>query len=238
MAKLSPSIDLSSGRKPENNRADRKVDAPRHKATVLSLDPGGTTGWSVMSVHAESLFDPEVPIVENIEFWCHGQIDCGSKTGNRGTSGVGDITDGVSTSGEAAGINEIISLIRAWPGAAVVIEDFVIRQGNASRDFLSPVRVTAGVNQYLYNQRRPAYFQQPSLAKTSATDDRLKLWGIYSSSGGENHARDADRHSITFLTRVKQGSNFPTKAKKAGLFLPDVFPHIYGPKGAYASEFA
>lgn len=231
MPALSPPIDLSSGRKPESTNPRR--DAPKHKVSVVSLDPGGTTGWSVMSVHAEALFDPEVPLLENITFWQHGQIDCGTLKGNRGTSGVGDIEDGVSTTGEAAGVNEIISLIRAWPGAAVVIEDFIIRQFNASRDFLAPVRITAAVNQYLYNQRRPHFIQQPSLAKTAATDDRLKKWNLYDRAGGLNHARDADRHSVTFLKRLKNAASNPKQARKSSLYLPDVFPHVYGPKGPY-----
>lgn len=237
MPALSPTIDLSAGRAPEKQRP-RLPDAPRHKATVLALDPGGTTGWSVMSFHAVALFDPEVPVLENIEFWQHGQIDCGTLKGNRGTSGVGDIEDGVSTHGEAAGVNEIISLIRAWPGAAVVIEDFIIRQTNQSRDFLSPVRITAAINQYMYNQKRHMYYQQPALAKTAATDDRLKLWKLYDRSGGLNHARDADRHAITFANRVKQNAGKGKRANKSDLHLPLVFPHIYGPKGPYSHEIS
>lgn len=235
MPVLSPPLDLSAGRA-RDKRTKKIPDAPVHKATVIALDPGGTTGWSVMSVHAEALYDPEVPLLDNILFWQHGQIDCGSKTGNRGVSGMGDIEDGVSTSGEAAGVNEIISLIRAWPGAIVVIEDFVVRQFNASRDFLAPVRITAAVNQYMYNQNRAVFFQQPSLAKSSATDERLRIWGLYERSGGLQHARDADRHAVTFLKRIKSNAQSPNKAKKVGLYLPELAPHIYGPKAPYHSS--
>lgn len=235
MPTLSPPIDLSAGRT-RDKRNGGIPDAPRHKATVLALDPGGTTGWSVMSIHAEALLDPEVPILENIVFWQHGQIDCGSTKGNLGTSGVGDITDGVSTSGEAAGVNEIISLLRAWPGAVIVIEDFIVRQMNQSRDFLAPVRITAAVSQYLYNQRRSMFVQQPAMAKTSATDERLQKWGLYDRNGGLGHARDADRHAITFAKRLKQTAGSGKKASKSDLYLPTVFPHIYGPKGPYHKE--
>lgn len=234
MPTLSPSIDLSAGRA-RDKRTKKLPDAPVHKFTVIALDPGGTTGWSVMSAHAEAMYDPEVPLLDNIMFWQHGQIDCGSRTGNRGTSGLGDIEDGVSTSGEAAGVNEIISLIRAWPGAIVVIEDFVVRQFNSSRDFLAPVRITAALNQYMYNQNRPVFYQQPSLAKSSATDERLKLWKLYDRNGGMGHARDADRHAITFLKRIKSNAPSPSKAKKSGLYLPELAPHIYGPKSQYNS---
>lgn len=235
MPTLSPTVDLRAGRV-RDKTTKKTPDAPRHKATIIGLDPGGTTGWSLMSVHAEALFDPEVPLMENITFWQHGQIDCGTLKGNRGTSGVGDVEDGVSTHGEAAGVNEIISLLRAWPGATVVIEDFIIRQMNQGRDFLAPVRITAALNQYMYNQNREMYYQQPSLAKTAATDERLKMWNLYERSGGLNHARDADRHVITFIKRLKQNASSGRKAKKSNLYLPDVFPHIYGPKGPYHDD--
>lgn len=173
-------------------------------ATVIALDPGGTTGWSMMRVHPDALDPgaPDVKILANIQNWSHGQIDCGSTRGNLGRSEI----EGVSTSGEAAGIRRITDLIAAWPDAAIVIEDFVLRQFDQKRDLLSPVRITAGVNQYLWWRSRTYHIQSPGDAKTTATDARLKSWGLYDSHGGMQHARDADRHAITFLRKASMNN--------------------------------
>lgn len=42
-------------------------------ASVVAIDPGGTTGWSVMMVHPEALLDPDTSILENIEHFAQGQ---------------------------------------------------------------------------------------------------------------------------------------------------------------------
>lgn len=193
----------------------------RHVATVIALDPGGTTGWSVMSVHPDALIDPEVSIIDNLQYWTHGQTDCGATKGNLGRSKHA----GISTSGEAAGVAEIIGLLRAWPGAAVVIEDFIVRQFNQDRDFLAPVRITGAISQWLWQLSRDYYVQQPAFAKTTATDARLKQWGIYNQSGGLVHARDADRHAIVFLRQCKMDPAFRIRA----------FKHVFGPGEPYDS---
>lgn len=183
-------------------------------ATVIAIDPGGTTGWAVWEVHPEALFDPEVSILQNVNFWTHGQTDCGSTKGNLGKSSHA----GISTTGEAAGVAELVGLCRSWPGSAVVIEDFIIRRMDQGRDFLSPVRITAAISQWLWQMDRIYFVQQPAFAKTTATDARLKAWGIYARSGGMQHARDADRHAITFLRQCKASVEFRIRA----------FPHLYG----------
>lgn len=200
-------------------RAKQPGKVRKHVATVIALDPGGTTGWSVMSVHPDSLVENEVSIIENIQYWTHGQTDCGATKGNLGSSKH----IGISTSGEAAGVAELVGLLRAWPGAAVVIEDFVIRQFNQDRDFLAPVRITGALSQWLWQLSRDYYVQQPAFAKTTATDVRLKQWGIYNQSGGMVHARDADRHAITFLRQCKMDPAFRIRA----------FKHVFGPGEPY-----
>ena len=208
------------------NRPDFR-DLPNF-ATVIAFDPGGTTGWSLISVQPEVFSElPEhkefSSVLKNVLEWKHGQIDCGSQKGNLGTGNH----HGVSTSGEAAGINEIIGLVRAWPGAAIIVEDFILREHTRNRDLLAPVRITAGLNQDLWLCRREYFVQSAALAKTAVTDERLKNWGYYSRAGGLNHARDADRHALTFLRRAAN------KDSKGRALREAAWPYLYGPDGKY-----
>lgn len=135
-----------------------------------------------MQVHPDALSDPEIKILDNIDHWDHGQY--------RG-----------SEEGQAY---KILKLVESWPGAVVVIEDFILRKFVKDRDLLAPVRVTAMVHCLLWKLGISTFRQQPAEAKTTATDERLKLWKLYRSEGGEQHARDADRHAITFLRKCKE----------------------------------
>lgn len=188
-------------------------------ATVIAIDPGGTTGWSLISVPPEALCEPDVPILSNIWNHQHGQVDCGSHRGNLGTS----LHSGISTDGEYSGVYDLAKFIGAWPMAAVVIEDFNLRQLRMDRDLLSPVRVTSALGYCLWKNGRDYHVQTPTDAKRTCSDDRLKEWRMYDPTGGLVHARDADRHAILFLRRAK--------AKKA--FRGLAWPHLFGERGAY-----
>lgn len=163
---------------------------------VVAFDPGGTTGWSVMCVEPDSLVDPGVSVLKSILWWRHGQIH----------------------GPENSQADQMLELVSCWPGAAVVCESFQIRQFNQSQAFLSPVRLRAVLEWGIWkgydaagsddvgivHPSRPLFTQTPEQAKSTATDDRLKQWGLYVRKGGLEHARDADRHSITFLRRAKE----------------------------------
>ncbi len=143
---------------------------------VISLDPGGTTGWAIFSVHPEAMTgDPDIPIMANIEWWTAGQF-----TGRQDDQ-----------------VDQIVAMVRSWPGARLVTEDFKVRQLNAE---LSPVEINAMV----LRETRPRYWvkQMPSLAMDTVTDERQKLWGFW--IPGQEHARDAVKHNITFLKRRKE----------------------------------
>lgn len=179
----------------------------RGYVTIVALDPGGTTGWSVMQVSIERLFDKKVRPHEMIIGWWHGEIDCGAKSGNAGSSALAQGYDlGESETGEAAGVflcERLMYQAGQPPLAAVVIEDFILRTQTQARDALSPVRITAALQQLLWEGKATTTFkQQPSEAKTTCTDDRLKQWGFW--VPGSRHARDADRHAILFLRKVRE----------------------------------
>lgn len=187
--------------------------------TVIAIDPGGTTGWSVMVVHPEALTDPDVPILANIEHWSNGQIGARPELLGAKNPSAREL--------QAEERRCVKTLMRdvflRWPGAAVVIEDFILRKMSKSRDLLSPVRLTSALEYALMDEELEVTFhkQTPSQAKGTATDDRMKQWGLYKRAGGMQHARDADRHSITFLRSCKSKGGMRHLA----------WPHLYLPSG-------
>lgn len=145
---------------------------------VIALDPGGTTGWSIFQVHPDAMEgDPEIPVMSNIEWWTAGEF-----TGQQDDQ-----------------IDQILEIIRSWPDARLVTEDFQLRQLNA---VLDPVEINAILRWAV----RPRYFvkQHGSLAMSTVTDERQKAWGFW--IPGKPHARDAIKHNITFLKRRKEAA--------------------------------
>lgn len=189
------------------------------EATVIALDPGGTTGWSLMSVHPESLVEAKADFLDNIFTHQHGEVDCGVHRGNLHSS----LHTGISTDGEFGGVYDLAHFIESWPVAAIVVEDFTLRQMRMDRDLLSPVRITAALGYNIWISGRDYHVQTAADAKRTCTDDRLKIWGCYDSAGSLRHARDADRHAILFLRKAKSSASFRAKA----------WPHLYGERGAY-----
>lgn len=235
MASLAP---MPAGWSSDPRRTKPRLSELCDSPVVVAFDPGETTGWSVMKIHPEALVSDDVKILSSFEHWSHGQVDCGSR---EGVPMVRDIFDGqgrleyndlaVNIGAEMEGIDQMLEIVDVWPGACVLIEDFIIRRPDQSRSFLSPVRITAGFDYGLYQRGYQSFRQQPSEAKNTATDDRLKSWGLYERAGGLNHARDADRHAITWLRKCS------TKKR----LREACWPHLYGtmqvPKFQGSQEF-
>lgn len=150
----------------------------------VAFDPGGKTGWSVFGVHGDAIEDPECRIIDNIEFW-----SCGEFFGP-----------------ESEQAREMYELAEQWPTAKLIMEDFVLRKFSSARELLSPVRVSARFEGRMdqAGDQRPIIRQQPSLAMTKMTDDRLKRLGLYNATVGKEHGRDAVRHALTWLSRAKK----------------------------------
>ncbi len=201
--------------------------------TVVALDPGGTTGWSVMQVHPDALSSPSIKILENVTHWAEGQVVSESSDvkvesasparweARKNIIKMAGPQFAFDASSECNAVHELIALIDAWPGCVVVTEDFILRQMNMARDLLAPVRIMAGLDYLLWKRGMVMYRQQPAEAKTTCTDARLKMWGFYTSDGAQRHARDATRHAITFLRKCK---DMNMGAGRRGL----AWPHIYG----------
>lgn len=105
---------------------------------------------------------------------------------------------------ERMNIHDAFRILADSPDAAWVYEDFIPRELNKSRVFLAPVRVFSGIlalEDYVGKGRR-AFVQQPSLAMSTATDDRLRAAELYFE--GMPHATDAARHATTFLRSARK----------------------------------
>lgn len=190
--------------------------------TVISIDPGGTTGWSRMVVHPEALVDPEVPILTNILDRANGQIRAIPVTPN----GKAPKALNLALEERRCIRTLIADVLSNWHGAALVIEDFLLRKKVMDRELLSPVRLTAALELAAeYEGLHMSLHRQTPADKASVTDARLKEWGLYLRAGGMEHARDADRHSILFLR----------KAKARGSVRGEAWPHLYTPSGELRS---
>lgn len=153
-------------------------DDPENSYSVVGFDPGGRTGWAVISVHPEAMTDPDCRVMDNIEMWSAGEF-----FGPR-----------------LSQLDQMIDLCNAWPSARLVCEDFILRRLSPERELLEPVRLAAQLEAGV----RPRYviLQQPALALTTITDERLRAMGFW--LPGQEHARDATKHVLTWLKRTKE----------------------------------
>lgn len=163
------------------SRADIEVGP---NVSVIGIDPGGTTGWAVLCCPVNSLRGGSDPLAE-IKHWSYGQLE----------------------GAENHQVDQLIMIIQDWEAAAIVCEGFHLRTLAAE---LSPVRITAALDWWLSYAKRPMFIQLPSMAKSTATDDRLKSWELYDK--GNEHARDATRHASTFLRRTAKNAKLRAAA--------------------------
>lgn len=176
--------------------AEVLYDGTSGDPTVVWYDPGGTCGWTVFSVHPASLLEPDVRVLDNVHHFSWGEF----------TGTEFDIVD------------QMLDLADAWPGAALGTEHFILQQFRRDENLLSLVRLNAAFRYELvrHGRNRRLHRQSASLAMTSVTDERLKSWGYWERTAGQPHARDAIRHDLTFLKRLRSQPKL----------LKEVFPKI------------
>jgi hypothetical protein len=160
----------------------------RDFVSVIGVDPGVTTGISVITVPVASLFGDAPAEITQFEY--------------------GEVTGQIPRQVEAiAGwvIGSCRGIFNMRPVMAA--EDFDLDPGYHSRDkvLLFPVKVIGAI-EYANscNHFGPIHIelQSRSLAKSTAKDERLRAWGLYTT--GSDHVRDGTRQSITMIRRLKQ----------------------------------
>jgi len=165
------------------------MDLPSDVYTTIWFDQGGSTGWAVVSVWAEAVSLPDYSILRNIVAWSAGEF-------------IGS---------EASQVDNMMDLVGAWEENvdSVGLEDFILRTFSMGRELLSPVRIGARFEDRMYNLgllSLMAPCQQSELALSTVTDERLKLWGFWPPLSGQEHARDALRHCLTYLKRIRKAT--------------------------------
>lgn len=181
----------------------RPMSLSSTQPTVLAFDPGGTTGWSLLTVPAKMLVSRECSLTKLFESrldWKHGQI-CGP---------------------EPVQTTEMLRLCRLNRRACILVEDFTLRMFNQDKEILSPVRLTAMLDYALHSRydTRTTFRQQPSEAMDVVTDAYLKQLGLYERKGGMGHARDADRHAVLWLRKAHDLRLGPARRHKW-------WPHLF-----------
>ena len=165
----------------------------------MAFDPGGTTGWCATSFrlgHLDLLRAGGLGAFLGAETL---SMASGQLTGNEDSQTL-EAIDLIDAGVQRGEVDYIV----------ILIEDFILRQKRKDRDLLSPVRVTAKLE--LANRLYwdfPVLKQQPSLAKSSMTNSRLKKYKLY--RPGKPHANDAIRHNVTLIRRFAQKPNWLEK---------------------------
>lgn len=192
---------------------------------IMGIDPGVTTGISVLRVDLSDGVPPPHDMERITPFTT--QLSYG------GSGNVADLIKGDAAWQEqniASQIADTYNYLSIFGTTVLVIEDFIIRKFLSSRDFLSPVRITAGILQSVYEiltgdnedgdynlppeEGNFIFFQSPSDAKGTCTDERLDKWGYTIQTQKDRHGRDATRHSVLFLRKLLQNPKYLLRSQE------------------------
>lgn len=158
---------------------------------ILGIDPGGTTGWVLLTVARAAIFADEEP---GILEWDYGELN-GPEPGQ---------------SIAIARMAREIQGLDYKTGPAILSEQWDIDPSFKSTDQerYSPVRINAQLQLLDYENRMgdsTLHFQSRSQA-FRVTDERLGHHGLYVE--GSKHIRAATKHAITGLRRARESRKF------------------------------
>lgn len=168
----------------------RALPSGRH--AVIGIDPGGTTGLFCAAVELQPTMKKTVATLE------HTWMDQITGDYLEQAAQIASVTRDVIAQANMDGV--------ALSSFHVVFEDWDTGRVNPGRE-LQSVWVMAAAGALLLEgrngplKRDQVSFQYAAQAKGYATDQRLKLWGLYDLTKGKPHARDASRH---WALRVNQ----------------------------------
>lgn len=160
------------------------------KSVFAAIDPGSKTGLALCSIGvgdspSERLLNGRLEVSE----W-------DTALGEVVKSGIVDEIEKFFREETGAGLGMGDSSVGE---PTVVMEDFILRTQDMRKKTLDPLRVMCGIVEVLRDRgwSGSVVFQQPSQAKTIATNERLRRWGLW--QVGKVHGRDAVRHAVVFL---------------------------------------
>jgi hypothetical protein len=149
---------------------------------AMGVDPGQTTGIAIIGVHERTIYSTHPGKIKYFETF--------ELSGNLTVQAI-----------------EIMTVASEFHPLALVVESFTPKKPITSQEYLSPVRLGARIEMCVETNYTLAklFWQTPSLALSTAPDDRLKLWGLY--QPGQDHTKDGTRHAITFIRRAKDNTS-------------------------------
>lgn len=100
---------------------------------------------------------------------------------------------------------ELWNFMRVYTPTAIVCESFTYRNGLAKADLI-PCEYIGLVKLYAEKYCVPLYMQTPSMAKKFFSDDKLKAADLWIT--GKQHARDAVRHLMYYVTFTLKSERF------------------------------
>ena len=183
------------------------------KWTVIAVDPGVSTGWSVGWVDTDELRESGGDLAKLLTVG--GLVWEAGEDNALGPDGRFEGADPYRMPREELYVAERESAARVWEVMdevgpdLLVIEDFTVYGGKAQEVAsggavpLAPVRVGSALAFAAELGVMDVAYQMASLAKTTVTNERLKRWGLWTK--GSAHARDATRHLATYMRRYSTG---------------------------------
>jgi len=206
--------------------------------TVVWYDGGGTTGWAVMSVHPDALTDPECFVMDNVTYFA-----CGEFYGNEFMQVDQMVALAEEWPGAALGVEHwvlydssngrkdenLTSLVRINAAFRYALHSRALLRAHYEAKLGATMPRLLDEDHMPVKRPIPLVFRQnAALGVHSMPEEALhaSVYGgrsLYVLTRGSDHARDATRHGMTFLKRLKGNPKLRAEAFPA-LSQPAVAP--------------